>query len=153
MIGNGQVRPTGGYGIEGRPAPMLHAALQSLQRLGLPMQRLPPCNGQTCVWVRQAAECLKNGTCQFAVLFCHDVNLACCVANKVPGIRAAAVWTLSQANQALKQFGANLLIVEASGRTYFEYRELLRLCCERTPAVCPGDLACLLEELDGHAHR
>jgi hypothetical protein len=88
-----------------------------------------------------------------AVLFCDDAGLACCVANKVPGVRAAAVWTVARANRALHQLGANLLIAETAGLTFYECRELLRLCCDCTPAPCPPGVACVLEELDGHAHR
>ena len=72
-------------------------------------------------------------------------------ANKVPGVRAAAGWTVAQAARALEQFGANLLVVEMADRTYFECKELLRLCC--AGADCPPGVACVLEELDGHAHR
>jgi ribose 5-phosphate isomerase RpiB len=85
------------------------------------------------------------------VLFCRDACLACCVANKVPGVRAAAVWTVGQATRALDQLGANLLAVEMADRTYFECKELLRLCC--AGSACPPGVACILQELDGHAHR
>jgi len=84
-------------------------------------------------------------------LFCHDACLACCIANKVPGVRAAAVWTVAQAERALEQLGANLLVVEMADRTFFECKEMLRLCCEE--ANCPPHVACILKELDGHAHR
>ena len=52
---------------------------------------------------------------------------------------------------ALEQLGANLLVVEMAERTYFECKELLRLC--RDGAACPPAVACILQELDGHAHR
>jgi hypothetical protein len=132
---------------------MLQAALRTLQRHGAQPGELPLCNGQACEWVRQVAECLHNGTCQVAVLFCEDVGLACCVANKVPGVRAVAVWTVGQAHRALDGLGANLLIVESAGRTFYECKELLRLCCDRAPSHCPPGVACVLEKLDGHAHR
>jgi hypothetical protein len=153
MSSNGQARPAWGCGIEGKPSVMLQAALRTLQRNGAMPKQLPECNGQPCDWVKRVAECLHNGTCQVAVLFCEDAGLACCVANKVPGVRAAAVWTVGQANRALDQLGANLLVVETAGRTFYECKELLRLCCDRAPVRCPPGVACVLEELDGHAHR
>jgi hypothetical protein len=131
---------------------MLQAALRSLRRQGAEPQALPPCAGEACVWVRRVADCLRDGTCRAAVLFCRDAGLACCVANKVPGVRAVAVWTVAQANRALAGLGANLLVVEMAGRTYYEFRELLRLCGAGT-AGCPPGVACVLQELDGHAHR
>ena len=153
MSSNGQVRSGWGWAIEGKPSAMLQAALRTIQRNGTRPQELPACDGPACDWVRRVAECLHNGTCQVAVLFCDDPGLACCVANKVPGVRAAAVWTVGQANRALARLGANLLVVETAGRTFYECKELLRLCGDGAPGRCPPGVACVLEELDGHAHR
>jgi hypothetical protein len=151
MSGNGQSGCRWGYAVEGTPSTMLQVVLRSLSRNGGRPEPLPECNGDACGWVRQVAECLQNGRCRAAVLFCADAGLACCVANKVPGVRAAAVWTVAQAARALERLGANLLVVEMAGRTYFECREMLRLC--QSGAACPEGVACVLRELDGHAHR
>jgi hypothetical protein len=129
---------------------MLEVALHALCHSGLAPQALPACNGSTCEWVRRVADCLKQQTCRAAVLFCDDPELACCVANKVAGIRAAAVSSVPQATRALQQLGANLLIVEMAGRTYYEFKALLGLA---GAAPCPPGIACTLTELDGHAHR
>jgi hypothetical protein len=152
MSGNGQAAPAWGYAVEKKPSTMLQVALRALRRQGQEPRPLPECNGAPCAWIRHVAECLTNGHCQAAVLFCDDPGLACCVANKVPGVRAAAVWTVAQAEQAVAQWGANLLVVEMAGRTYYECKEMLRLCCSRN-GTCPPGVACVLEELDGHAHR
>jgi hypothetical protein len=151
MNRNGQTGSTWGYAVEGRPSMMLQVALRGLQRNGHSPQALPECNGETCDWIRQVADCLRSGRCRTAVLFCRDACLACCIANKVPGVRAAAVWTVSQVERALAQLGANLLVVEMADRTYFECKEMLRLCCDGVK--CPQNVACILQELDGHAHR
>jgi hypothetical protein len=152
MSANGQAQPRWGYAVEGKPTTMLEIALRSFGRQGHAPQLLPTCNGQPCQWARDVATYLSKGECRIAVLFCLDSCLACCVANKVPGVRAAAVSSVPQASRALRQLGANLLVVEMAGRTYYECRELLKLCYER-PSACPDGLACVLEELDGHAHR
>jgi hypothetical protein len=151
MTGNGQTQGWG-YTVEGKPSAMLAAALRSARRNGSPPRDLPQCNGEACHWVRGVAECLASGECRAAVLFCTDSGLACCVANKVPGIRAVAVEGVGQAVRALRNLGANLLVVEMAGRTFYECRELLRLC-QDYPSACPPGLACVLQELDGHAHR
>jgi hypothetical protein len=151
MSDNGQTALGWGYAVEGRPSTMLQVALRAVHRNGNKPQPMPECDGEACGWVRQVAECLRSGRCRTAVLFCRDACLACCVANKVPGVRAAAVWTVVQAARALEQLGANLLVVEMADRTYFECKELLRLCCDG--ADCPPGVACVLQELDGHAHR
>ncbi len=146
-------QPAWGYTIEGRPSVMFQAALRSISRNGSSPSPLPPCEGEACSWVKQVASCLFDGTCQAVVLFCDDPGLACCVANKVPGVRAVPVWTITQARRAIDSLGANLLAVEMAGRTYYECRELLRLCQGGVTAACPDGVACVLEELDGHAHR
>lgn len=151
MNSNGQSRSGWGYAVEGRPSTMLQIALRAVQGNGSQPQVLPECNGEMCDWVRRVAECLRIGRCRAAVLFCCDASLSCCIANKVPGVRAAAVWTVTQATNALQQLGANLLVVEMAERTYFECKEILRLCCEG--GACPPQIACVLQELDGHAHR
>jgi hypothetical protein len=151
MNGKGQTGPGWGYAVEGRPSTMLQVALRAVHANGSTPQPLPECNGETCDWVRSVADCLRSGRCRTAVLFCRDACLACCIANKVPGVRAAAVGTVTQATRALEQLGANLLVVEMEDRTYFECKELLRLC--RDGAACPPGVACILQELDGHAHR
>jgi hypothetical protein len=130
---------------------MLQVALRAVHRNGHSPQTLPECEGEACEWIRQVAECLRSGRCRTAVVFCRDACLACCIANKAPGVRAAAVGTVAQAARALESFGANLLVVEMADRTYFECKELLRLCS--AGADCPPAVACVLEELDGHAHR
>jgi hypothetical protein len=152
MAANGKAGTHWGYAIEGRPSAMLQAALRSVCRNGSRPQVLPACDGQACGWVRRLAGCLE-GTCDIAVVFCDDPGLACCVANKVPGVRAVAVWTVPQAHRALGVLGANLLAVEMNGRTYYECKELLCLCRDRTCVACPPGVACVLQELDGHAHR
>jgi hypothetical protein len=151
MNDNGQSVAEWGYAVEGRPSTMLQIALRAAHNNGHAPQVLAECKGASCEWIRSVAECLRSGRCRTAVLFCRDACLACCVANKVPGVRAAAVWTVAQAARALEQLGANLLVVEMADRTYFECKEMLRLCCKGSD--CPPSVACVLRELDGHAHR
>jgi hypothetical protein len=150
MNAKGQPSAGCGYAVQGQPAPMLEVALHALRRAGSVPQALPACNGSTCAWVRDIAECLSRQTCRAAVLFCDDPELACCLANKIAGIRAASVSSVAQANRALEDLGANLLIMEMAGRTYFEFKALLALVGS---ATCPPGIACALTELDGHAHR
>ena len=65
----------------------------------------------------------------------------CCSAAILPGLlhrqqgagRAGrAVGTVGQAARALGQLGANLLVVEMPGRTYFECRQMLRCVATRS---------------------
>ena len=133
-----------------RPYPMVEFVLRILAREQAPVRQLA-CHGAECDWARAIAECVARGECCGGVVFCEDPGLTCCVANKVPGLRAVAVTTVAQAARATRTLGANLLAVEMPGRTFFEVRQILRTLGTAANA-CPPGVACTLEELDGHAH-
>ncbi len=143
--------PAATWGIaQDRPYPLVKSALQALARESMPMRELAACVGPECDWAKELAECVARGDCCGGVVFCQDTSLICCVANKLPGLRGAAVVTVAQAARAALTLGANLLAVEMPGRTFFEVRQILRNLCR--PA-CPDGVACTLRGLDGHAHR
>jgi hypothetical protein len=135
-----------------RPYPLVQSAVQSLARDGLILRQWPECSDLPCRWTKAAAECVARGECAGGVLFCSEAAVACCIANKVPGLRAVAVTTVVQAARATLALAANLVVVEMPGRTFFEIRQILRTLL--TSAVsCPDGVACTLREMDGHAHR
>ncbi len=140
------------WGIaQDRPYPLVKSAVQSMSREQTPVRELSAaCVGSECDWAQALAECVSRGDCCGGVVFCQDTSLICCVANKLPGLRAAAVVTVAQAARASLTLGVNLLAVEMPGRTFFEVRQILRNLCQ--PA-CPDGVACTLRGLDGHAHR
>jgi ribose 5-phosphate isomerase RpiB len=145
-------RPAWGY-AQDRPHALVKSAVQALEREGHSWRELSSCSGRECDWARALAECIASGACRGGVVFCQDPGLVCCVANKVPGLRAAPVATVAQAGRALLILGPNLVAVEMPGRTFFEIRQILRLCRASGEAACPPGVACTLRELDGHAHR
>jgi hypothetical protein len=59
---------------------------------------------------------------------------------------------LAHAARALRLWGANLLAANMSACTFFEFKELLRLASGEQ-VLCPPEVADVLRELDGHAHR
>jgi hypothetical protein len=141
---------TWGHGQD-RAYPLVRSAVQALAREGVSLREWPECAGPACRWARAVAECVASGECSGGVLFCVDAGLACCVANKVPGLRAAAVTSVQQAARATLALAANLFVVEMPGRTFFEIRQILRTLVGTR--ACPEGVACTLTELDGHAHR
>jgi hypothetical protein len=136
------------------PYPEVASAVQGLRRDGLVVKEMQACPaGARCSWSRALAECVARGECHGGVVFCQDPGLVCCVANKVAGLRAVAVARVAQAAQALLTIGPNFLAVEMPGRTFFEIRQVLRCLCGSDAPACPAQVACTLQELDGHAHR
>lgn len=149
-----QTQPSARWGFgQDRQHGMVASALTALRRDGIVLHELPGCSGPTCDWARVIADCVARGDCCGGVVFSADPGLICCVANKVPGLRAVPVVTVDQAARATLGLGANVLVVEMPGRTFFEVRQILRLCCTPGSPHCPEGVACVLQELDGHAHR
>ena len=141
-----------GY-AQDRPHVLVQSAIQALEREGVSFRELKiPGQSSSCRWAQSVAHCVADGGCRGGVVFCDDAGLLCCVANKVVGLRAAVANSVAQAARAVRTLAANLLAVEMSGRTFFEVRQILHICCAAA-AVCPAPLAGTLQELDGHAHR
>lgn len=88
---------------------------------------------------RAVGEKVAQGMVKSAVLFCQEPEAAACAANKLPGLRAAAVCGVPQAKRAQATLGANFLAVEMPGRTYFEIRAVLDLAA-LTPSCPKADL-------------
>jgi hypothetical protein len=140
-----------GY-AQDRSYPAVSSAIVALNRAGTTFLAMSADGSLPAgLWSKAIASGLPRGDCESAVVFCDNPGLFCCVANKIPGIRAAAVTTPPQAARARTTVGANLVAVEMPGRTYFEVLQILRLF--QSKANCPAEIARTLEELDGHAHR
>jgi ribose 5-phosphate isomerase RpiB len=133
---------------------VVQSALQALKREEVLLRSLPIIeDDQLARWARAIGDCVARSECCGGVVFCQDPGLVCCVANKLPGLRAVAVATVAQAARATLTLGANLLAVEMPGRTFFEVRQILRQFCAGDRKACPDGVSCTLQELDGHAHR
>jgi len=128
--------------------------LGSLDRDGLSIRRSHLTAGAgTSRWAMAVASLAASGKCNGVVAITQSAGLCCCVANKLPGIRAVAIASAQQATQALGTVGANVLALETAGRTFFELKQILRCVAESGKTGCPAELASVLQELDGHAHR
>jgi len=124
------------------------AAIQALERDGITL--IPSeIGGPACL--RRFAETVVANQAA-GILFYGDPGVACCIANKVAGIRAVAVFNAAQVTQAKTTLGANLFAMNTAGLTYFEVRQMLRSIVSEAAKGCDR-IATLLQELDGHAHR
>ncbi|MBI1830097.1 MAG: hypothetical protein HYR84_01440 [Planctomycetes bacterium] len=86
------------------------------------------------------------------IAFCGDPATLCCIANKIAGVRAAAVVSVAQIVGIKKRLAANVFAIEPAGRTFFEVRQMLKAIVTGD-SNCPAEIAKVLQELDGHAHR
>jgi ribose 5-phosphate isomerase RpiB len=142
-----------GY-AQDRPYPLVQSLTRALEREGTQLRELVG-RGSADLgsWARQVATCIARGDCGAGLVFCQEAELVSCVANKVAGLRAASVSTTTQAARAAASLGANLVVIEMPGRTFFEIRQIIRRLCAAGLPACPAPAASILQELDGHAHR
>lgn len=127
-------------------------ALSVLRREQIEFRDFCRKDSEMTIWCKEVSVWVTTGHCQGMVVFSRQPGLICCLANKIPGVRAVPVSTMRQAANATMEVGANLLAIEMPGRTFFEIRQILRLVVEIGTPSCPTPLAKTLTELDGYAH-
>src|SRR5262245_48232032 len=140
---------TWGYAREKHDA-MISAAIKATERDGSTLTPLD-ITAASGSWTRKAAQTILAGHLG-GIVFCGDPASACCVANKIAGMRAAPVANTAQVLRAKKNLGANLFAIEMPGPTFFEVRQMLKAIVTGV-ARCPEEIANVLKELDGNAHR
>jgi hypothetical protein len=60
------------------------------------------------------------------ILLTHQTLVAACKANRNSKIRAAAIRTVADLNEARRQLAPNLICLDPAGKSYFELRNLLK---------------------------
>jgi ribose 5-phosphate isomerase RpiB len=142
-----------------RSDPVVSNVVQALKRDGVDLQEIQAsavrtdgkCETAACGLARRAAEIVTAGECKGVVIFGSDPGLACCIANKVQGIRATAVASAAQAGRAVNGLGANVLTFELGKMTFFEMRQILRCVCG-SATCCSEVVAQVIQELEGPCH-
>ena len=129
---------------------MISAAIKAMERDGNTLTPLDV-TAASGSWTRKVAEMILASYLG-GIAFCSDPASVCCVANKIAGMRAAPVVNTAQVVRAKKNLGANLFAIEVPGPTFFEVRQMLRAIVTGG-ARCPKEIANVLKELDGNAHR
>ncbi len=132
------------YAMEQSEA-MIRSTIQALERDGITLSLI---NGSPTVI---AETILRDGHCG-GLVFAIDAPLVCCITNKIAGMRAVSVSSVAQVIRSKQKLGANLFAIETAGRTFFELRQMSKAIVTGI-APCPDDIAKVLKELDGHAHR
>jgi len=137
--------------VQEKPDAIVASAVQALTRDGIKLAVLCIA-GAPVPWARVAAEAILRAEHAGGILFCGDAAVAACIANKMSGLRAAAVGSVAQAARVKKNLGANVFAIEVPGPTFFELRQILKTIATGAPG-CPPKIADILKELDGHAPR
>ena len=130
------VSATWGY-AEQTPSSLVAAAIKALD--GRALIAMENARGDIVSWVRTIAQKVATGSPAGALVFSHEPGLTACVANKIRGVRAAAVSQPGEVKALQKILGPNLFAV-AEGRTFFELRQIVKLATESAPVNPIGDL-------------
>ena len=102
-------------------------------------------------WARRFAETVLAGHAG-GIALGGDAASVCCIANKIAGTRGAFVMNVPQVVRAKANLGANLFAIEIPGPTFFQLRQMIQTIVAGKTG-CPDNIAKVLKELDGHAHR
>jgi hypothetical protein len=137
-----------------KPSPLIASAVDVLRRESLTLRQLSgPDGSPLCHWARSVAGEIGTEAYVGGVMFTSDPGLVCCVANKIPGVRAATANNVFQAARATLTLAANLLAVEMPGRTFHEVKGILGEFCRADRSGCPTVVSLTLTELEQRVHR
>jgi hypothetical protein len=112
-----------------------------------------PGNSTRSQWYRSLAEAVSGSNIRGMLAFCVDPEVCICVAAKVAGVRPALAVTPAQTARVLITLGCNFVALETTGRTFYELRQMTRIVTESGKPEAPPELAAVLKEQDGRAHR
>lgn len=84
--------------------------------------------GKATEVVETATRLLATAEAELVVAFSDRAELITCYANRSPKIRAAVASSIETLTAMAKSLGANLLVIDPTGRSYIELRNILRAC-------------------------
>ncbi len=79
----------------------------------------------------------KDG--RLGLLLSGQPHVACCLANRLPGVRAAVARDRDEVLQAVDSLGLNLLVVDPARRSLFQLGQMVKQFLESGPAHCPAE--------------
>jgi ribose 5-phosphate isomerase RpiB len=108
--------------------PMLRSLLITLERILGSTETIDPSEkaGGMVAAVRTLCAGVAAGQYPRGIVFADDGNLPVCVANKCRGIRAALGLCLPSVEQAVRQFAANVLVIEPAHQTMHQIRQMVQ---------------------------
>lgn len=108
--------------------PMLRSLLITLERSLGSAETIDPSekSGGVIAAVRKLCGGVAAGQFSRGIVFADDGNLPVCVANKCRGIRAAMGMCVPSVEQAVRQFAANVLVIEPGHQTMHQIRQMVQ---------------------------
>ncbi len=72
-----------------------------------------------------------------ALLLTGESAAALCLANRLPGVRAATAGSIRDVVAAIAAIGINLLVLDPTGKSPFVLKQWIARFCQGGPRVCP----------------
>jgi hypothetical protein len=76
---------------------------------------------------------------RLGLLLSGQPHLACCLANRQRGVRAAVARDRDEVSQAIGSLGLNVLVVDPARRNLFQLGQMVKQFLESGPAECPTE--------------
>lgn len=124
-------------GAAGANWPQLDVLMKLLARSPMAVELIPPA-GLTEMIDELAKQLAAAAT--VGVLLTAELAAAACLANRLKGVRAMAVGdagTLAGLSASARAIGANLLIIDPTGRSPFAIKPWIERFCQGAPRACP----------------
>jgi ribose 5-phosphate isomerase RpiB len=89
--------------------------------------------------VAELAGCVVGEPGKLGVLITEQSAAALCLANRQPGVRAAIGTSPEMVKQAVRDVGANVLVLDPAGRGLVQLRGLVQAFVDGGPRECPPE--------------
>lgn len=113
-------------------------ALRAAAREGVTIERLAR-TGLAQVVGELCDAASKGG--KLGLVLTSETAAVVCIANRRPGVRAAAAASVAATPRVVRSVGANLLAVDPAGRTMFEMQRIISQFVAGAPYACPAEFA------------
>ncbi|HEX4144097.1 MAG TPA: hypothetical protein VHY91_11235 [Pirellulales bacterium] len=113
------------------------ALVRLVSPLATAIERLAK-TGMASVVCELADTVVKDG--RLGLLLSGKPDVACCLANRRPGVRAAVARDRDEVAQAVGNLGLNLLVVDPARRSLFQLGQMVKQFLQAGVAQCPPTL-------------
>lgn len=135
--------------------PEMRSVRSMLDRLGVLADVIEPVGGRTGIAAATRRLCGKVFRKEVAkgVVFAQDGAMPVCVANKHVGIRAALGTSVPGVEEACRQLGINLLVIEQTSQSVFQIKQMIERFAKGPTAAQPETAATIeiIEQGGGRA--
>ncbi len=120
-------------------SPWMRSILTAVERVLGAVEAIDPADkaGGQAAAIGRLCAAVASGSAAHGIIFADDGGLPVCLANKHKGVRAVLGVSQAAVEQAVRQFAANVLVIEPGHQTIYQVRQMV----QRFITLKPGDAA------------